>query len=73
MGGKIHQYLSTLIVVIGVPLSYVVREKENPDAEWDFPKFIDKTIACASLKGNYYEADHHTVHKALLSFKTGHP
>ena len=48
-----------------------MREKENPDAEWDFPKFIDKTIACASLKGNYYEADFHTVYQALVSFTTG--
>ena len=50
---KFINYLSTLIGVNGVPLSYMVRGKVNPDANGDFPIFIDKTIACGTLKGNY--------------------
>ena len=51
----------------------MVREKDNPDAKGDLLNFIDKTIACAPLKGDYYEADWHTVHQALVSFTSGNP
>ena len=44
---KFINCLSTLIGVNGVPISYVVRVKDNSDANGDFPNFIDKTIACA--------------------------
>ena len=47
-----------------------MREKENPDANEDFPNFIDKTIVCAPLKANYYEAGCHKVHQALVSLTT---
>ena len=65
--------MSTLIGVNGITLSYVVREKDNPEKNGELTKFIDKTIECAPLKGNYYEAGCHTVHQALVSFIMGHP
>ena len=43
-------YFSTLIGVNGFFLSRVVREKDNSDADRDFPNFFYKTIACAPLK-----------------------
>ena len=49
---KYINYFSTLIGVNGVPLSYVVRAKDNTDANGDFHNFIDKTISCAPLKGD---------------------
>ena len=72
MGVKLFNFLSTLIGVNGVPLYYVVRGKYNPDANREFPTFIDKTIACAPLKRDKYEAGHHTVHQARVSFTPGH-
>ena len=47
-----------------------MQEKENPDANGDFPNFIDKTIVCAPLKVNYYEAGRHKVRQALVSLTT---
>ena len=63
--------MSTLIGVNGVSLYYVVQEKDNPDANGDFPNFIENIIACAPLKGDYYEADCYKVHQALVLFTTG--
>ena len=51
----------------------MVRKKYTPDANRYFPNFIDEMIACAPLKGNYYEADRNTVYQALVSFTTGQP
>ena len=65
--------MSTIIGVNGIPLSYVLREKDNPDANGGFHRFIENTIECETLKGDYYEADHHTVNQALVSFTTGNP
>ena len=65
--------MSTRIGVNGVPLSYTVCEKDNPDANGDLTNFIDKTIKFAPLNGDYYEDDSHTVHQALMSSTTGHP
>ena len=58
--------LSTLIGVNGFTLSYVVWGKYNPDKNRDLPNFIDNMLACAPLKGNYYEAYCHTVHQAMV-------
>ena len=49
---KFINYLYALIGVNRVPLYYVVRGKDNPDANGEFPNFIDKTISCAPLKGD---------------------
>ena len=44
-------YLSTIPGVRGVPLSYVVREKEQPDPGTEYGSFNEQAIACAPLEG----------------------
>ena len=39
-------YFSTLIGVNLFPLSYTVRENNNPDANGDIPNFIQKNHVC---------------------------
>ena len=40
-------YLSTIPGVNGIPLSYVIRENENPDRTMEYPSFNERAIACA--------------------------
>jgi hypothetical protein len=61
-------YLSTLPGVTGIPLSYVVRELEEPDRAIDYASFNEKAIACAPLVGSTYQADATKVHQLLKSF-----
>lgn len=68
---KFVNYLTTIPGVDGVPLSYVIREKETPDTGSTFTSFVEKTVASAPLKGTFYEADSDTVHQAIVSFTTG--
>ena len=51
----------------------MVKENGNTNINGDFPNFIDKKISCVPLNGDYYEADCHTVHQELVSFKTIKP
>ena len=51
MGVKFINYFPTLIGFNGFNFSFVVREKDNPDANGYFHNFIDNMIACAALKG----------------------
>ena len=37
----------------GVPLSYMIRENEEPDINSEHPDFINKRVACAQLEGRY--------------------
>jgi hypothetical protein len=59
---KFDNCLSTIPGVDGVPLSYVIRMKDNPDAGTVFTSFVEETVAKARLKGPYFEADRDTVH-----------
>ena len=52
---------------------YVLQKNDNPYEKGGFPYFIDKKIACASLKLDYCEADLHAVNQALVSFTTVQP
>ena len=72
---KFENYLSTLLGVDKVPLSYVIRENDAPPTAGTvtYTSFMDETIACAPLTGTFYEADSNTVHQAILSFTTGKP
>ena len=70
---KFANYTRAHIGASGVPLSYVIRENEDPDLEGEHPDFITKTIACAPLEGESYEADRLTVFNFIVSFTTGHP
>ena len=61
-------YLSTIPGVNGVPLSYVVREKEDPDLSGVFDSFNERAIACSPLVGAVFQADARKVHQLIKSF-----
>jgi hypothetical protein len=61
-------YISTIQGVNGVPLSYVVREKEESDVDGTFESFNERSIACATLTGVIFQADARKVHQLLKSF-----
>jgi hypothetical protein len=61
-------YLSTILGVSGVPLSYVVRDKEIPDGTVEYSSFNEQAIACAPLTGPTYQADARKVHQLIKSF-----
>ena len=61
-------YLSTIPGVNGVPLSYVVREKEEPDITGTFESFNERAIACSPLEGAVFQADARKVHQLIKSF-----
>ena len=62
--------LSTLLGVNGVPLLYVIREKEEAEPE-GHNTFVQKCIACAPLAGPHFEADARKVHQLATSFTQG--
>ena len=68
---KFENYLSVIMGMNGVPLSYVVRGNDNPDRTGPHADFVDETIACAPLNGVNFEADRSTVQQYLVSFTTG--
>ena len=70
---KFVNYLSTLIGMNVVPLSYIVRENDNPDHVGPHANFTEECIACAPLRGVGYDSDRSAVHQALVSFTTGQP
>ena len=62
-------YLSTIRGSYHVPLSYVVREQEDPDHDRDFgDDFVSEMIACAPLHGAHFRADSRRVHQLLKNF-----
>ena len=62
-------YLSMIPGSYHVPLSYVVRKKEDPDHDRDFgDDFVSDTIACAPLHGAHFRADSRCVHLLLKNF-----
>ena len=73
VGVEFHQLFFTIIGVNGIPLSYVVQKYDKPDANGDFPNFIDNMITCAPFMVDYYEADCCEFQQALVPLKTGQP
>lgn len=57
----------------GVPLSYVIREKESPDDDEVFDDWMEETIARAPLRGPIYEIDKRRVHQLITSFTQDQP
>ena len=70
---KFINYTRCHIGVNGIPLSYVIRENDEPDHDTDYTDFVSRTVACAPLDGEYYTADRLTVFNMLVSFTTGQP
>ena len=62
-------YLSMIPGSYHVPLSYVVREEEEPAHDQDFGEnFISEMIACAPLHGAHFRADSRCVHQLLKNY-----
>ena len=61
-------YLSTIPGVNGIPLSYVIRETEEPDRAIEYLSFNERAIACAPMRGPNFQADARKVHQLLKSF-----
>ena len=61
-------YLSCIPGVSGVPLSYVIREKETPEGGEDYGSFNEQAIACCQLSGPTFQADARKVHQLIKSF-----
>ena len=70
---KFTNFLGCIIGVNGIPLSYVIRDNDEPDTDGQHTNFVSKTVACAPLEGEYYLADRLTVFNLILSFTTGQP
>jgi hypothetical protein len=69
---SLTNYLSTILGHDGVPLSYVIRENNEPDyeEEEDFD-FEQLSIKCASLVGVVYKTDARKVHQLIHGFVQG--
>jgi hypothetical protein len=70
---KFINYTSIHVGANGIPLSYVIRENDEPDTTTIHTDFIKQTIACAPLVGEYYNADRLSVFNMITSFTTGQP
>ena len=70
---KFVNYAKSHIGANGIPLSYVVRENDQPHTNGNHPDFVAETIACAPLSGEYYQADSTSVFNMIVSFTTGQP
>ena len=64
-------YLSSILGVYGMLLSYIVRDNEAPDHSHDFAgDFTEEIIACPPLNGPKFRADARKVHQLLKNFLT---
>ena len=70
---KFINYTRTHLGSNGIPLSYVIREKDEPQVDEEYTDFVTQTIYCAPLEGEYYTADRMTVFNMIVSFTTGQP
>ena len=70
---KFANYARSHIGASGMPLSYVIRENDQPDITGNHPDFVMKTVAFAPLTGEYYMADRTSVFNMIVSFMTGQP
>ena len=62
-------YLSTIPGSYHVPVSYVIRENEDPALDRDFNEdFQAEMIACALLYGAHFSVDARRVHQLLKTF-----
>ncbi len=71
---SLTNYLSTILGQDGVPLSYIIRENDEPDydnedkADYDFEQL---SIKCAPLVGVFYKTDARKVHQLIHGFVQG--
>ncbi len=70
---KFTNYTRCHLGACGVPLAYVIRLNDAPDRVTVHADFIARSIACAPLAGEYYEADRRQVFDMIVAFTTGQP
>ena len=61
-------YLSTILGVNGVRLSYVVREAEHPIEGADYGSFNERAIPWSALSSDVFQANARKVHQLIKSF-----
>lgn len=70
----LKNYLSTILGQNGVPLSYIIRENEQPDyaleAENDYD-FEELSVNCAPMTGLVFKTDARKVHQLIHGFVQG--
>ena len=62
--------LSMILGVNGIPLSYVIPEKEATKPE-GHDTIVQKFIVCSLINGHHFEADVRKVHHLATSFTNG--
>ena len=70
---KFINYTRCHLGACGVPLAYVICENDVPNQDTIHADFLAKSIACAPLSGEYYEADRRSVFDMIVAFTTGQP
>ena len=68
---KFVNYVRSHIGANSVPLSYVIRDNEEIDINGEHLDFINKTVDCAPLEGEYYAYYRMSVFDMVVSFTTG--
>jgi hypothetical protein len=64
-------YLSVIPGVNGIPLSYVVRELDEPIPGNEYLTFNERMVNRAPLTGQYFVADTRRVHNLIVGFLQG--
>ncbi len=64
-------YLSVIPGDSGIPLSYVIREQDEPTPGMQYSTFNERMVHRAPLTGQYYIADARRVHNLLVGFLQG--
>jgi hypothetical protein len=70
---SIITYLNAQIGQAGLPLSYIMREQDQPDPEIIFRTTHDELVQCAIHHGNEFDANNGKVYDFLLSLALNGP
>ena len=66
-------YLSTIIGVFGIPLSYIIRDVDSPVDGEEYNSWTQQAVAWAPLTGADFTSDAQKVHQLLKSHIQGQP
>ena len=58
---------------MGVPLSYVIREHDDPETDETYTDFTSEIIHCVPLSREFHIVDRMLVFNMIVSFTTGQP
>ena len=68
---RFSNYLSVQLGTNGIPLSYIIRNNDDPDPDTPDSNFILQCIKCAPLRGEFYIADRQIVFHMIVNATTG--